>query len=500
MMNIYWGDIHNHCGMTYGYGSLENALKAARGHLDFCSVTGHAMWPDMLTGQKGFEFAEKYHKEGFQKLADNWEYVRETITNENDPGSFVTFQSYEIHSRLCGDYHILSSDDALPLFYAGTPMELAEKLFPRPVIAIPHHVGYTPGYRGCNWEAFNPEISPVAEVYSKHGSGMSDAGAFPYLHTMGPVDSRTTINAGLERGHRFGFTASTDHHAGYPGSYGDGRTAVLAAQCSRRSIWDALLARRTYAVTGDKIRCLFQINGKYMGSVISDEGDREISLAITACDHLDKIIIYKNMAPWRVVNGEFIGKGEKEPSRYKIRVEMGWGREETGYLWEGMCSLNGGKIVSVEPCFRGRGILAPQQDMAENPEINNLENSILQETEMEARWKCTSFKNPTTLHPQTASLIFEIEGDCATEMFIDVNGIKIRKSINELLKGGISGHVKPYNSEAVLVHEAIPETEYKYNAFWKDGEKKRGCDMYHVEVRQRNGQHAWISPIWIEDV
>lgn len=26
-MNIYWGDLHNHCGITYGFGSLENANK-----------------------------------------------------------------------------------------------------------------------------------------------------------------------------------------------------------------------------------------------------------------------------------------------------------------------------------------------------------------------------------------------------------------------------------------------------------------------------------------
>ncbi len=497
-MKIYWGDIHNHCGITYGYGSLENALNAARRQLDFCSVTGHAMWPDMLTGQKGFEFVEKFHKEGFQKLADNWEYVRETIKNENNPGSFVTFQSYEIHSRLCGDYHILSSDDALPIIHAETPMELTEKLFPRPVMAIPHHVGYTPGYRGCNWQAFNPEISPVAEVYSKHGSGMSDAGPFPYLHTMGPRDSRSTVSAGLGMGHKFGFTASTDHHAGFPGSYGDGRTAVVARECSREAIWDALLARRTYAVTGDKIRCIFRINGKDMGSFIRNGEKREISLKIAGCDRFDKIVLYKNMKPWRVVNGEFIESENKNPSRYKIRLELGWGREENGYLWDGSCSLNGGKMVSVEPCFRGKSVLAPQQHMTDDPDINNLESSLLQESDSHVCWKCTSFKNPTTLHPQTASLIFEVEGDWKTEMVFDVNGIKIKQSINELLRGAMSRHVKPYNSEAVLVHAAVPETAYRYDAGWEDSEKEAECDMYHVEVRQMNGQYAWISPIWVQ--
>lgn len=46
-MNRYWGDLHNHCGITYGYGSLKHALDRAKSHLDFCAVTGHAMWPDI---------------------------------------------------------------------------------------------------------------------------------------------------------------------------------------------------------------------------------------------------------------------------------------------------------------------------------------------------------------------------------------------------------------------------------------------------------------------
>lgn len=44
-MNIYWGDLHNHCGITYGFGSLEHAIERAK-----------ASWisaplPDMLCGR-----------------------------------------------------------------------------------------------------------------------------------------------------------------------------------------------------------------------------------------------------------------------------------------------------------------------------------------------------------------------------------------------------------------------------------------------------------------
>ncbi len=46
-LHAYYGDLHNHCGISYGHGSLEDALLNAREQLDFCSVTGHALWPDM---------------------------------------------------------------------------------------------------------------------------------------------------------------------------------------------------------------------------------------------------------------------------------------------------------------------------------------------------------------------------------------------------------------------------------------------------------------------
>ena len=44
---VLLGDLHNHCGISYAHGSLEDALANARLQLDFVSVTGHAAWPDI---------------------------------------------------------------------------------------------------------------------------------------------------------------------------------------------------------------------------------------------------------------------------------------------------------------------------------------------------------------------------------------------------------------------------------------------------------------------
>jgi hypothetical protein len=500
-MNLYWGDLHNHCGITYGFGSLENALAAAREQLDFCAIIGHAMWPDMPEKTEELEFLVNFHLQGFAKLQKNWDYVRNTVRESNVPHQFVTFQGYEIHSSEFGDHHVLSPSDELPLIQANSPAELVAGLAPLPVIAVPHHVGYTPGYRGVNWDAFSEEISPVVEVFSKHGCSMSDSSPYPYLHTMGPRDSRNTIVTALQRGKRFSFAGSTDHHAGYPGSYGDGRVAVMATEKTREAIWEALLARRTYAVTGDKIACYFTVNEAVFGSEVKDSGRRLLKLDVTACDGIEKVTVYKNGKSWNIVNGVSSGDQAQKPSsvpgKYKVRVEMGWGENKDGFAWQGSARLDGGQIVSVETCFRGQSVLAPTPEMRENPNINALGNKLISSSANGAEWTCTTFKNPSTQHPQTAALIFEIEGDVNSKLAVEANGQTFAYSIGELLTGSRSVHLEKHNSEAVLFHRAVPENEYCFQGEWSDDQRETECDAYHVEIKQWNGQCAWISPVFV---
>ncbi len=494
-MELYWGDLHNHCGISYGYGSLANALTAARAQLDFGAVTGHALWPDMPPRQPGFEFVVDFHKHGFAKLAAKWDDVIAQVNAANMDGEFVTFNSYEMHSRRYGDYHILSPAPDLPLVDGDAPAALLAQLDGRPAFAIPHHVAYVPGYRGIIWERFDSALSPLVEVYSKHGCGMSDDGPFPYLHTMGPRDGRTTVRRGQALGHRFGYTASTDHHAGYPGSYGDGRLAVWADAKTRPAIWDALLARRTFAVTGDKIACSFAINGAAMGSEIS-AGERQIVLSVRGCDALDRLTLYKNNAPWRV-----IGRHDLEPRAgdvFKVRLEMGWGWAADGYEWEGRLKLRDGELLGVETCFRGRSVLAPSQEMADDDAMNALDNRIMAQENDVLDWRCTSFQNHSTLHPSTAALILEIRGDAHTTLEVLLNGVRARASLGELLACSRGVHMKPYNAEAFLLHRAIPEWAYTLHAAWTDNAPALPCDVYDLEVRQVNGQYAWVSPIFVE--
>jgi hypothetical protein len=144
------------------------------------------------------------------------------------------------------------------------------------------------------WQHFRDEGSPFAEIYSLHGCSESDAAPYPMLHDMGPRDAKSTAEAGWDRGHRFATIASTDHHSAYPGSHGDGRVGVFATALTREALWEASLARRVYAATGDKIDARLFIEDDWIGSTVHAPGHRRVRIVVRGTDALDRVELLKN--------------------------------------------------------------------------------------------------------------------------------------------------------------------------------------------------------------
>ncbi len=70
-------------------------------------------------------------------------------------------------------------------------------------------------------------------------------------------------------------------------------------------------------------------------------------------------------------------------------------------------------------------------------------------------------------------------------------------SIGDIIEGNATFHLKPYTSQAVAIHQAVPENHYCYENEWIDYEKEDPCDIYHAEICQTNNQLAWISPVFV---
>ena len=116
-LKVFWGDLHNHCNVTYGHGDLSDALAAAGQQLDFVSVTPHALWPD-IPGENDprLDWVIGYHTEAFKRLrAGGYDKYLAAVEAANRPGKFLTFPSYECHSMEHGDHVALFRDFNAPL-------------------------------------------------------------------------------------------------------------------------------------------------------------------------------------------------------------------------------------------------------------------------------------------------------------------------------------------------------------------------------------------------
>lgn len=496
--HLYWGDLHSHCAVSYGYGSLERAYKLAREHLDFAAVVGHATWHDMPTERPRYDFIIDYHTAGFARLKQNWATMQETVARYNQPGRFVSLLSYEWHSNAYGDHNIYYLDDAGEIVERDSLPQLDCGLAEKETLIIPHHIGYGQGFRGINWESFDEARSPVVEILSGHGVSERDGGPYPIYHTMGPRSHHGTVTHGLALGKRFGFVGGTDHHAGYPGHYGEGRTAILASELTRPALWQALRERRCYAVTGDKIALDFRINDAPMGSEISGT-QREIAVTVRGCDVLDRIEIVKNNRPIHRIFGPEPVDSEalSDPLTAKIRLEWGWGDPEGSVRWDGEVQLQDGELLSVEPCFTGDPILAPAGDGGGVSSSDEPPHAILEQDRQRVSWYSHSRKN---LHPYlrgTNSLILEVRAPKSSQLAFRVNGQRFSHSLAELLAGSRSHYMRGWLSEALLVHRAVPDQQLCASIRLADAPSGSETDFYYVRVAQENGQWAWASPIWV---
>ena len=87
-LKVFWGDVHNHCNVTYGHGDLSDALAAAEQQLDFVSVTPHALWPD-IPGENDprLNWVIGYHTEAFRRLrAGGYDKYLAAVRAANRPG------------------------------------------------------------------------------------------------------------------------------------------------------------------------------------------------------------------------------------------------------------------------------------------------------------------------------------------------------------------------------------------------------------------------------
>ncbi|UCE48785.1 MAG: DUF3604 domain-containing protein [Phycisphaerales bacterium] len=492
-MNLYWGDLHNHCAVGYARGSLERAYDIAQSHLDFFCFTGHSQWHDMpkMPQDKHLKWVR-----GFEVTKENWAKVKRLAGEYHQPGKFVPFIGYEWHSSSYGDVCIIFPEDQAELVYIDGVKEFQEFARGAGAILIPHHPGYLEGWRGQNWSVLHTGVSPVVEIFSEHGNAESDRGPHRYIrHSMGGRFTQNTLQWLWAQGVKVGVVASTDDHLGYPGAYGEGLVAVHAESLTRQSILEAIKARRTYGVSADRIELAFRLNGHWMGEVIGATAARYICVKVKGKDVIDRVEVLRNN---RVIHRAHPIDRMVRPSSWDkpvlCRIEYGWG--PWGDLkmaricdWKFVVTIDDGRIISATPCFQS------------GPFDEQRRNRLT--TVDEKRCEVTSYTSRMNAYEERAtnSIILEIQGSPRTQLAVamtEPTRMDFKKSLAQLANSSDVKFTGPFTSESVLLPRITFAGNYESEFEITDRQKTDKTDWYYVRVVQANGGLAWSSPIWVE--
>ena len=371
-----------------------------------------------------------------------------------------------------GDHNVIYRREGYPLDDAWELPDLYANLHTREAIAIPHHTGYQPGWRGRDWSVFDPALSPVMEMVSIHGSSEGDLAPLPMVSnpSMGPRTSGGTFQDALARGHRLGVIGSNDYR-GLPGRWGIPSRRVGPRPHPRGAL-GRRSARRTYAATGDRIALRFRAAGQEVGGETVARGPvtAEVDVGSSAIDRIES-------AQWPgggdVLPFRRLGAPGGRPRALEGARGTGWGpaasygfRRRTGI---GTADGDrGGRVVGAEPCFTllGQGVDA-----------------------LDARacaWHLTTAAR-TAPNPQgmTQGLILEVEGGPEARCHWQVEGERVSYTLAEMAAAThlvallyesrrrveeVSGlraedlenpDLYWHNARKALIHRAIPEKGYR---------------------------------------
>lgn len=488
---ILFGDIHNHNAMGYGVGSLERSIDIARRHLDFFAFTGHAIWHDLVPMEGG---REAHWLEGFRRLEEGWPKVQNLIEDANRAPEFSAFLGYEWHSSMYGDQCVVFPEDHRPLYKPDTVSALRTFCREENALMIPHHLAYPKGHRGVNWDVFDPCCTPVVEIFSEHGNSEDDRGAFPFFnHSMGGRETTNTVQHALARGLRFGFVASSDSHNGFPGAYGEGIMAALVTENSRAAILEAIRARRTYALTGDRIEIAFGVDGANMGASIEPRPRAEVSFDVAGRDEMDVVEV---ISGGRIVHRAFpelpASRGEAFSEPVQLRLEWGWGpwgdlALERTCDWEIEIRVSGGRLDRVFPCLQSGPF-----DEDRRHDIRRVGEDRVAITSYTSR-RGAYRGNPNQ------SVILEMTGAAATEMTVSLSqpvAQSATTTLGALFAASENYFTGPFPKESYQWHRLVPQAASRV-AGKCSVEFEGETGHVYLRARQANGHMAWVSPVFV---
>jgi len=506
--NIYWTDMHSNLHHEKMM-NLDAWYQHIKQLMDFWPI---AYYPYYMRPLPSGWHVEDFHDTN--KIKVDWELLRE-FTNKANAEGFPMFMGYEWQgSGQDGDHNVFfkenNEDPIFPLRYET----LKENYMGKSAIAIPHHLAYQNGNRGKNWTTHCDEFSPFVEIYSSHGSSENDTDSIPmdrHIH-MGPRTGQTSVVKGWEQGFKYGVIASGDNHS-VPGAYAFGTMACLAIDNSKEALWDAMINKRVYGVSRDRIKLDYRLDNQAMGSEVKAAINSELLIDIEGSDRIDRVELLADQRVIDVIPMLTPLRNEQDSDLVicKFKIEFGWGPDRRIFediakkTWKGNISVDG-KIRSIEKCWNNFG------QSLENIKENSFDFSLI------------SYKNAAndkwmaSMSMLTEGFIIEVEGRLDGVVLLEVNGEKYKLLIKEILKS--SQIIDLFDESYDLINTRYGFTEYYRNDSWWHNSYKikvgQACrsDEYMMSIKkiidtrkiknlrfrvwENNGSVAWSSPIFMK--
>ena len=304
-LQLYFGDMHAHDANSQAEGYTPDVYRWAveDKRLDFLSVPvqDHS-WLDN----------------------EKWAVAKHLAETYLDEGRFVPFLSFEWQHSHYGDKVIHYLGGNMPYLSVNdsrykTPAFLYEALRGTDAFIISHHPGYVLDTHvpGTDWDAVQTDVDRLVELWSMHGCS---EGFEPEDRPLVRARRKEGVLAGLRKGLRFGFVAGSDTHSARPGGsakeprpYWGGLCAVWAEALTRRSLFEAFMARRTYALTGARIAMRFSVNGDPMGSELPASRERQIAVEAWGTCRITKVQVIRD--------GELFAEELPGEDRFTIELE-----------------------------------------------------------------------------------------------------------------------------------------------------------------------------------
>jgi hypothetical protein len=480
--STWWGDFHAQSEETIGTNSAREYFEFARDKA-FCDFVGH-------------------QGNDFQITGEFWAELNRLYREFDAPGRFVTIPGYEYSpvTHLGGDRNIFFFDEGRPI--RRSSHALVEDLGDIESDCN-HVVDLFAALRrdGERVLAFAHVGGRYADLHAGHDVAIersvevhSSWGTFEWL-----------LFDAFELGHRVGVVCNSDDHKGRPGAshpgasifgaYG-GLTCLYLDDLSRRSIWQAMEARRHYGTTGDRlhldVRAVFAeparryavdpkldpaaapelVGEAQMGDIVAvASGSARIRVRVDAASPIERIDLRCGPRTLEVVR-------PFAPAELGRRLRVVWvGAEYRGRgrmtTWDGSLQVSGNAIASFAP-------------------INfwHLDKRLERTAPDTLTWESV-----TTGNLAGADIVL---ADAASgRIDIDTPHLKTSLPIDSigfddtvLEAGGLARRVRVFRLPDVNPHRHLEfEREVEVAA--------SGDSPIYVRVTLENGHQAWSSPIYL---